>query len=237
MDRDLGMNMNLDGTESGLGTDFETHGTVAGKEKSLLSSSTEISPATNDGSTDFYLDGMQLASITYPLNSILKKSYQIAPVNLSATAVNVPVGPLIVSAKAGVSVEAKVDAEITPYAGIPLDQSYIELKLDPVIRAQAYTEGIATLLVVRGGIRGAVTLIDANLRMLSQVRFNQERPHVAMHGNLEFLSGELYGFAEVFSVLGWDWARFWKASFFEWAGKCYQFEQNREVAGACPSHD
>ncbi len=235
MDRALGSRFDAKPTltESGLTTSHQA--SVLGRDRSLLQTTTTASPDYKTAESQVFVNGLQLVSLQIPLDVGLKVEYAVPPIDVKVTAVSVPVGPVTVNAKAGFSLSGKVLAELTPFLGIPLSESFVRAHVAPVVQSQAYVEGSVTLLVVRGGVGGAVTLVDADLQVYSELHFGQRSPVTTISGHLEFLSGKFYAFADAFNVFGWRWTNLIKVSLFEWAGHCYDFTESLEGLGKCAS--
>ena len=217
------------------GIDTQLNGTVLGKSKSLVSTTSETNSTFTTGETSVFAGGLQLVSFAYPLDSgPLSKHYEIAPIQLKLASINFPVGPILVNVEGGLSLEAALDAELIPYMAVPFEDSSLVLHIKPKASSNAFIEGSASVLVVKAGVGGDIAILDADLQAYGTVYANPAlHPSYSLNGHVGFLKGEFYGFAKVYNLFQLGWSTIWHATFFSWPGACYQFDGNLESAGKC----
>lgn len=210
-------------------------GNILGKQRSLLD--VNVRPDTDllEGETEMYVGTIQVITTSGRFeNGAYVAKVEIPPVTARIPAVTLPVGPLTVKIDAGFALEASLSASLRPEIAVPLQDSALSAEIVPHAKALGYLEGYVSLLVLRGGVGGEVTVIDTEAHLGARLSFNGARPLYYSYGHLTYLSGKVYGFADHFDVFKWRWKRFWKPTLYSWEGTCLNLTFNSESAGACP---
>ena len=234
LDKNLGFQFSSTPNEAQNGVDTSFHGTVLGKQRSLFQYSVEANPITQEGVATPYINGVQLPSVKFP---VLQGSYQthlaVPPLSSNITVLAVPVGPLMITVNGGFSLKAGLDATISPTIYNPIQNSLIQMHIEPQIQALAFAEGGVTLLILRGGVGGEVTLIDADLQLDSSLYLGSKPSTFKASGFVDFLSGRFYAFADYFNPLRFKWSKLLKHSLYEWKGLCHELGAPTETSGTC----
>lgn len=176
------------------------------------------------GTLEYYSFGKRIFSeSSYSrVNGYLGAEVGLAPVEVRVPIIKYPVGPLVLGIDGGVRFQAKLSGQIQPTIWTnPVSNSIVNIKLQGEASGQAFLEGSASLVVIRGGLGGDATLIDGQIDLDSSFYFNGTNPSAQLSTLIHLMYGGFYGFADVFNVLGFKWKRFWRANLFTWKGKCF----------------
>ncbi|MCM0606248.1 MAG: hypothetical protein KA715_09170 [Xanthomonadaceae bacterium] len=176
------------------------------------------------GTLEYYSFGKRIfAESSYSKgNGFLQAEVGLAPVEVRVPIIKYPIGPLVLGIDGGVRFQAQVRGQIQPTIWTnPVSNSIINMKISGNAAGQAFLEGSAQLVVLRGGLGGDVELIDGKIDLDSSFYFNGTSPQAQLSTLVQMMYGGFYAFADVFNVFGWKWKRFWKADLFTWKGKCF----------------
>lgn len=204
--------------------------TVLGVAMQALMAS--IQPAnTIDGKTytEVYSFGKRVFSNAASVEGgIMKFRAGISPTEVRIPVFTYPVGPLLLKIDGGARFEANVTIQNSSEIAFPLEFANFAVDLQAVAAAAGFVEGYAKLLIVRAGVGGQLNLIDAHASV--NARFTPAtKPLVLVSAMVQFLTGRLYAFADVFWLSQMGWKRLWNYDLYNWNGYCFATD-----ALACP---
>ena len=212
-------------------------GMILGKQRSLLNVTVQPTTDLLEGETELYVGSIQVVTSTGKFeNGAYSANIAIPPVTARIPVVTLPVGPLTVKLNAGFSLEANLSAGLHPEFAVPIEDSALRAELSPQAKALGFLEGYVSLFILRGGVRGEVTVIDTDTHLGARIALNGTTPPLYYSfGYIDFLSGQVNGFADRFKVWGWRWSRFWQPTLYSWAGTCINLGKGSETVGPCAS--
>ncbi|MBY0470475.1 hypothetical protein K2X30_04845 [bacterium] len=234
MSKTLAFQYGAAASSTDVGVDTSMKGTVMGKEKSLVQVEAEAPTETTPGVSEIYIGGLQLVSAQIPLRDLAyKKEFKLPTMDIQAVLLTYPVGPLVLQLDAGFSLSGGLVVSVLPIAAIPVEESSVQVEIVGEVQSMAYIEGSVTLLFLKGGVGGEVTVADGSLNLVTQVYLNGKRPYYHLSGHLEMFSGEIYASAKIFGLFGFKWREFWHHTFYKWNGLCYNLTNNLQSSGRC----
>lgn len=181
-------------------------------------------PNTYNGTTytEFYSFGKRIFSeagnLSTGVNSV---SVSLAPVEVRIPFFIYPIGPLLLELDGGVRFQASLAADVTAEVAIPIELASIGANLQARADGAGFIEGYGKLLVVRAGVGGQLTLIDARANVNSRFTFDGLPPIVGVSAMVEFLKGRFYAYFDYFRIFPFGWRRLWDQEIFSWNGFCY----------------
>lgn len=210
-------------------------GTVLGQQRRLVEYDTMMTYDRQSDLIQTYVNGVQVNSgnPTPDSKGVFQNQVTFPAINAKLTTLNLPVGPLAVNINAGFAMQGSLISQLTPIIALPAIYTTIDLEVKPKVQALGYLEGSVNLLVLRGGVGGQLNVVDADFDVHSRMAMYWVKPQFTSSGYADFLSGDIYAFADYFAIWQWRWKRFWNSQLGHWDGKCFDFNQQQELAGKC----
>lgn len=152
----------------------------------------------------------------------------IPPTQLAWPLVTYPLGPILLEIDVGVNYQASLKASAFPAISLPNPKLNLRTSLEAKAAGSGYLEGYAKFLVVRGGVGGALDLIDGQTKVTVEAELSSDlesipEPTVEVTGKLTLLRGRVYGFVDTYRILSARWKRSLNKNFFVYPGKCWAF--------------
>jgi hypothetical protein len=172
-------------------------------------------------------------------NGAWRASVQIPAVKVSIPVFRYPVGPVLLSLKAGYFVEALAEISLKPSLSIPIQFTQLEISSAPEIAAYGFIDGTASLLFVRAGLGFELKAIDAKLDLSAKMAVyqiqNGQKPDIHIAGQIHLMAGRVHAYADYYNLLRLKWKRFWDPDILKWDGYCLAFDKDHryESKGQC----
>ncbi|HXH74171.1 MAG TPA: hypothetical protein VNJ08_04355 [Bacteriovoracaceae bacterium] len=214
-----------DKSESGV--ESVTQVSLFGKKIEIVKSKVQYQVSEDEGlsyNNQFYVKGKRVLAHSFE-NGDGSFSYEVdVPASeFSGDIFSYSLGILSLGINSGVSYEGKLKSEVSSEflkrePAIDPQMNMVKASADVDIMAKGYIEGQVKILFIKGGVGGAISLIDGEAKASISVNPSSiSEPEVAYGGAVNLLQGHLYGY------VGSGRSKWISHNFYSSKGYCYAF--------------
>ena len=239
--RAFGLSFSSAANAAQTGISTALNATILGAKKSLVQTSVQPSADFSTGQFQVYINGIQVGTSQGAIaQANWSQTVQIPPLNVKATIVTIPIGPLVIEVDGGYSLTGELSTalQLELAAGAPTTvaaagaASSVQATLGTQIQAAGFIDGSVGLIIIRGGVQGQIDVADGAINTKADLYLGKTPPAFTATGSIGFFSGALSAFAEYWALFA-GWHRFWSATLFSWNGVCFDFQNGVQAGGKC----
>jgi hypothetical protein len=192
-------------------------------ESAFLGQKTPLSSLSVEGDrTELYLRGVRVWSADLRSEDGLVYDGEVAPTRIDLPFLNYPIGPVLLQLSGGIEYSGNLHASLVPGDPAAALDTSVHAEVQGGLTASAFVEGSGSMMVVRGGVDGRVTLIEGNVGAQADLSLESGTPRLAYFGKANLLRGKIRGHLDTRLLLG-RWNRVLTRTFFSWPGRCFSF--------------